>query len=41
MLPLVVLQVQTPCEALSALGALEEALSGAPADAILGGNSIG
>ena len=38
-LQLMVLQVLLPCEALPALGALEEALAGAAADAVLGGNS--
>ena len=40
-LPLVVLQVPPPREPLPALGALEEALASAAADAVLGGNSTG
>ena len=39
-LQLVVLQVLLPSEALPALGAFQEALAGATADAVLGGNSI-
>ena len=39
-LPLMVLQVLLPREALPALGALEEALPGAAPDTVLGGNSI-
>ena len=38
-LTLVVLQVVAPREPLSALGTLQEALSRATADAVLGGNS--
>ena len=40
-LPLVVLQVLAPREALPALGALQEALASAAAEAVLGGNSTG